>query len=157
MKFTAKDDLNAPRDAVFAALTDAGWIESLALNRGVELRRVAGFGAASAGTGWTAAVQLRGRARQVQVDVTETAPPDRILFVVTLDGLTADVLVELAPLAGVRTRMATQVRLSTRSLAARLLVQSMKFTRGATEKRMRSRTAQFAQILAAQADQRSDL
>lgn len=157
MKFTAKDDLNAPRDAVFAALTDARWVESLALNRGVELRRVAGQGAATAGTRWHADVQLRGKARQVQVDVSDTQAPNRIIFVVTLDGLTADVMVELAPLAEVRTRMATEVRLGARSLAARLLVQSMKFTRGATEKRMRVRTAQFAQILAARADQRSDL
>lgn len=144
MEFALKKDIAAPVDMVFAALTDFPAYERQVLRRGAELRRLDSPPVQDAGASWDAAFQYRGKLRRLKLTITEFDAPTRL----AATGESAPVLfnanVELMEIGPGQTRLKAKLSLTPRTFAARLMVQSLKLARAATQRRMDARLAQFA-------------
>lgn len=149
MEFSTKEDIEAPIDRVFAAVSDFDAIERQVLRRGVEVRRTNGAGAPAAGMCWEARFRFRGKVREAEVTMTDYDPPQQMQFHTISGGLETHTAMEFVALSRSRTRITMTVVLQPKTLSARLLVQSMKLARGNINKRFRVRMADYAKDLEA--------
>ncbi|SHI77102.1 SRPBCC family protein [Wenxinia saemankumensis] len=144
MQITAREDIEAPIEAVFAEASDFPAFERQALRRGADVRRVDGEGEIGEGTAWEIRFQFRGREREVRADIVQFEPPQAYAVTSSTGGLEGLTYVECVALARSRTRITMVTEFSARTLPARLLLQSLKLARGKLTKRLTARTAHFA-------------
>lgn len=144
MKFTAKEDIDAPIDAVFAMLTDFDAMERAAMRRGIDVQRKAPTAAAVVGLSWKLGFSFRGKPREARLTLSGLEAPNMMRFDSVSGGIEAAGSVELVALSQTRTRMATAVELEAQSLAGRLLLQSLKLAKTNLNKRFKLRMATFA-------------
>ncbi|MCC7322059.1 MAG: SRPBCC family protein [Rubellimicrobium sp.] len=144
MEFTARQDIAATAEDVFAAFTDYAQFERQALRRGVEMRRMAPSGAGSAGPAWFLRFRLRGRDRELHLEVTECRVPELIELAGQSPGLGLAGTIDLLALSRNRTRVTVTVTLAARSVPARLALQTLRLARGRAQRRIDSRLADFA-------------
>jgi len=149
MQFTATEDIEAPLDAVFAALSDFETIERQALRRGIDVQRTSEPGPAEAGMTWQAAFAFRGKQRSADIQLVTYTPPERMAFETKTGGLVVNTGLEVVALSRQRTRVSMQADLLPKTLSARLLVQSLKLAKGGVDKRFRKRIRQLAEDLEA--------
>ena len=147
MKFTTREDVEAPIEAVFAMVSDFEGFERAALRRGAEVRRTDSCRQKGVGYQWDTAFDMRGRRREVSISLTQYDPVNGMAFEFTAQGLGGDFGLELVPLSRSRTRLSMSMELKPKTLSARLLVQSLKLARNNLSKRMNIRMAKFAQEL----------
>ncbi|MBS1303071.1 SRPBCC family protein [Loktanella sp. SALINAS62] len=148
MKFSAREDINAPIDVVFAQVTDFDGFERQMIRRGAEVRRTtAESGAAAVGTSWDISFTFRGRARRVQATVARLEKPNLLDIAIVANGLNGQSRVELLPLSQRKTRMSMSIELSATSLSARLLLQSLKLAKANLTNRFKKRVADFAETI----------
>ncbi|MGV6850486.1 MAG: SRPBCC family protein [Marinibacterium sp.] len=144
MKFSTKEDVEAPIDHVFSRLADFEAHERAAVRRGVEVRRVDTAKAPGVGMSWRAIFDLRGRQRDAEIVVSEFDMPNRVRFQSMSQGLSGDMIMDLVPLSRNRTRIAIEIDLKPKSMPARLLIQSLKITKKTLTKRFKLRVADYA-------------
>jgi hypothetical protein len=144
MKFTIREDIEAPLDGVFAALADFPAMEKAAEARGATLRRTGDATRPEPGLTWHATFPFRGRQREADITLTEYEPPERMVFDTVYQGIAARSVFDVVALSRTRTRVAVEIDLAPKTLAARLLVQSLKLARGSIEARLKSRASALA-------------
>lgn len=144
MKFSTREDIEAPIDHVFAAVSDFAAFERRALRQGAEVTR-ADDGPVQVGSAWQIAFQFRGRDRRMTATMAQMDPPDGYLVETVSDGLTAATEVQLVALSRSRTRVSVSIDLRAKSLTARLLLQSLKLVKGKMTKRFKARVLEFAE------------
>ncbi|MEO0753064.1 MAG: SRPBCC family protein [Pseudomonadota bacterium] len=144
MKFQIKQDIEAPIDFVFEQMTDFKAFERAAMRRGAEVQRVKDGKNGAIGTAWDARFQMRGKERDIQIEVTEHDSPNRIVVSSRAPAMGGDLVVELMSLSRNRTRVDTQLQLAPRNLTAKLLVQSLKLARKNVTQRLNDRLASYA-------------
>lgn len=144
MQLTAKEDIEAPLDSVFAAITDFDVIERQAMRRSVQIRRKDSLAEPGTGMSWHVTFGFRGKQRESDITMTEYMPPERLVFLSVTGGLEVATVIELVALSRTRTRISLTSDLMPKTLSARLLVQSLKLAKGGIEKRFRKRMAGFA-------------
>ncbi|WP_428927679.1 SRPBCC family protein [Marinibacterium sp. SX1] len=147
MKFSSKEDVEAPIAQVFDMLADFGSYERQALRRGIEVHRTDTRAEPGVGVSWHALFDLRGKRREVDVVVSAFDRPDSIHFTSDSQGLQGLVTLELVALSPRRTRLAIEVDLKPKTLSARLLVQSLKLAKKNLTKRFKLRVADYAKGL----------
>ena len=147
MQLSAMEDIEAPLDRVFAALTDFEAIERQAMRRGATVRRKDSVAGPAAGMAWHAGFAFRGKTREADITLTVYTPPERMVFHSVVGGLETETVIELVALSRSRTRITLVSELMPKTLSARLLVQSLKLARGGIEKRFRKRMASHAKDL----------
>jgi hypothetical protein len=96
---------------------------------------------------WDASFDMRGKLRQVEMTLVRFEPPAVMRFEAVSKALVGDLLVELVALSRARTRLALTGELKPQTLSARLMVQSLKLTRGNVSKRFEMRVASYAKDL----------
>lgn len=146
MKFSTKEDIEAPIDQVFQMVTDFDNLERQAMRRGADIRRT-DDGPKGEGMSWRAAFQFRGKMRDVDIKITRFEAPHVVVADSTSGGLDARCVVELVALSRRRTRMSFDMELIPNTLSSRLLVQSLKLARGRMTKRFHLRMAEYAKDL----------
>ena len=144
MKLSGREDIDAPIAKVWSVVTDFDALELLALRRGVEVSRTGVVPAIS----WKTAFDLRGKRRKVQIRLQRLERPSHLGVSFTSSPAEGSGLLELIELGPNRTRMTVSVEVKPRTLAARLLLQSLKLARGRVNKRFNQRLAQFARQVA---------
>lgn len=144
MKFTGKEDIDAPIDDVFAMLSDFDAMERAALRRGVEVKCHGNAAQPAPGLSWDLAFNFRGKPRTAELTLKEYDTPNALRFDSTSGGVEADGAIELVALSRTRTRMAVSVELAAQSLSARLLLQSLKLAKSNLSRRFKVRVADFA-------------
>ena len=144
MQFTTREDIEAPIDYVFGLGSDFQGFQRRAMRRGAEVARNDSLSAPGVGMSWDAAFPFRGKRREMQIDLAEYAPPNRMLFDSRLTGMTGRMTIDLLALSRGRTRLDMGIVLKPQSLSAKLLVQSMKLARSSLNKRFKVRVAEFA-------------
>lgn len=144
MQLTTNQDIEAPIDYVFAAMTDFEGFARQAMRRGAEVSRMDSQSGKGAGMIWDTAFDFRGKRRQMRIDLAEYDAPNRLLANSTMPGMTGTFEMELVALSRHRTRLSIDLQLAPQSLSARLLVQSLKLARGALTTRLSKRLASFA-------------
>ena len=147
MKFSTKEDIEAPIEFVFSQLSDFQSFERSALRRGAEVQRLDGHRAPSVGMAWDVAFKLRGKMRQMQMELTRYDPPNGMVFSSLSPKMGGDMVVDLVALSRGRTRLSVDIELHPRNLSSRLMVQSLKLARSSLTKRYHLRVAGFAKDL----------
>ncbi|MEO1778119.1 MAG: SRPBCC family protein [Pseudomonadota bacterium] len=147
MKFSARDDIEAPIEDVFAALSDFEAFERQAMRRGAEVQRVDDSLQPTVGAAWRVAFTLRGRRRDMNLQLVRYEAPSEMVFTATSQGMDATFTIELMALSRARTRMAVALELKPLNLASRLLVQSLKLAKSNLNQRFKQRVADYAKTL----------
>lgn len=144
MQFKGSEDIEAPVESVFADITDFARFERSAMRRGAEVQRTDKLMEPGVGMSWRARFKLRGRMRELDLQLTECDPPNGISVVVQATTMEAVFRVDLVSLSRVRTRLSVELTVVPRKLAGRLMIQSMKLAKRNLTKRFRLRLADYA-------------
>ena len=147
MKFSSKEDIEAPIEAVFAAVSDFESFERSAIRRGIEVHRVDESAPVAPGLAWDAAFDLRGKRRNLRLTLTEHTPPESMRFDSESAGLDGVMTVDLVALSPRRTRLGIALELAPKTLSARLFLQSLKLAKSNLTKRFKLRVADFAKTV----------
>ena len=147
MKFSAKEDIEAPIEAVFDMVSDFEGIERSALRRGAEVQRVDAMRASGVGMEWDVAFMMRGRRREVRLTLSGFEPPNSIRVDATSTGMTGHFAVDLLALSRTRTRMSVELELKPQNLSSRLLIQSLKLAKTNLTKRFKLRVAEYVRTM----------
>lgn len=144
MKFSTREDIEAPIDFVFDRANDFEVFEKRAMRYGAQISRV-DTGTPEPGSKWDIAFQFRGRTRRMQVTLTRLDPPNSYAFETESDGMQAVSEVTLVSLSPNRTRLAVGLDLRANTLTSRLLLQSMKLAKVKLTKRFKARVLDYAE------------
>jgi carbon monoxide dehydrogenase subunit G len=145
MKFSTREDIEAPIEHVFQHVSDFDGFERQALRRGAEVLRQDTYGKPGIGSEWTLKFPFRGKERLVLAQITKFDGPNGYVADTEGGGLDGKVTVDLVALSPRRTRMNIVFDLTPKTLTARLLVQSLKFAKSNLNKRLANRVWVFAQ------------
>lgn len=143
MKFSSREDIEAPIDHVYAAVTDFGAYERQALRRGADVRRTDGSGPAVLGSTWDVAFSYRGKDRKLKAKLVRY-DDQGLQLDTTSSGIDGQTVIDLVPLSPKRTRLAVSIEMKAKSLPARLLLQSLKLAKASLTTRFKKRVADFA-------------
>lgn len=143
MKFSTRQDIEAPVDYVFQRASDFVGFERQALRRGIDIERADERSDNGVGMRWNAGFLFRGKRRKVQAELSQYDAPNILLIQSVSGGIEADFEVEFMPLSRNRTRVKVGLQLSPKTLSSRLLIQSLKFAKNNLNSRFGVRIAQF--------------
>jgi hypothetical protein len=146
MKLSTREDIEAPISYVYGRVSDFASFERRALRQGIAVKRRSDA-APEVGTIWDIAFDFRGRARNVQAELTTLDVDHAIRIESQSDGLNADTEIELIPLSATRTRVMVSFELKARTLTARLLLQSLKLAKTKMTKRFKARVLDYAEAV----------
>ncbi|QPM91126.1 SRPBCC family protein [Pseudooceanicola algae] len=144
MKVVAKEDIEAPIQKVFAGLTDFRTFERSAIRRGAGVKRVGDFEVAGEGVAWDANFTMRGKRRDIRLQIEQYDAPEHIRLTVRSDGMHGLVKVDLVALSPSRTRLRVETEIKPQTLSARLLLQSLRLARSNVQTRLQKRLSDFA-------------
>lgn len=147
MKFSTKEDIEASIEATFSMLCDFETFERAAMRRGAEVQRTDTKTVPSVGMGWSAAFNMRGKRRQVEIEMVTFDKPNEMAFECRSQGLLTHFTIELVALSKSRTRLMVSFDIKPLNLSARLLVQSLKLAKTSLTKKFKLRVAEFAKTL----------
>ncbi len=144
MKFSTRQDIEAPIEYVFERAADFEAHARQAMRRGVAVERADDLAATGTGMCWNVRFDFRGKPRRVRGELTEFDLPNSYLIQSVSAGISADFDVELLSLSRNRTRLKAGLQLLPKTISARLLVQSLKLAKGSLDERFEKRIVQFA-------------
>ena len=144
MKFSTREDIEVPIDAVFAALSDFNSFERRAMRRGADVQRTDQLAQPGVGMAWDISFKYRGKKRSLAPEVVKFDRPSAMAIVSVTGGLEIVLDIDLVDLSPARTRMAVGLELKPGSLSARLLVQSLKLAKANLTKRFKGAIAEYA-------------
>lgn len=144
MKFSSKEDIEAPIAEIFSMLSEFDSFERSAIRRGMEVQRTSAANVFGLGMTWSAQFQMRGKTRDMDVELVQYDAPNVMRFVSDSQGVDGVLTLELMALSPRRTRMTIALELSPKTLAARLLIQSLKLAKSNLTKRFKLRAAGYA-------------
>ena len=144
MKMTAKTDLEAPVDYVYASLADHAAWEREAVRRGAEVERPADMPLAGVGAGWRIRARIRGRQRSILLWIDGMEPDRSISF--SFEGLAMQgtAVLEVQALSARRSRLRATLDVRPKTLAARLFVNALRLAKGRVQDKFDKRLAQLA-------------
>jgi carbon monoxide dehydrogenase subunit G len=144
MKFSTNEDIEAPIDAVFEMLCDFEAFERSAMRRGAEVQRIDQLSVPGVGMMWNGVFEIRGKRREVQVEMATFDRPNEIILETTSPGLLGSMSFELIALSRARTRVRVELEIKPLNLSARLLVQSLKLAKASLTKKYKLRISEYA-------------
>lgn len=147
MKFSTNEDIEAPIAAVFDMFCDFEAFERSAMRRGADVQRMDRLQGADVGMRWRAIFEMRGKKRQVDLEMVTFDPPNEIVLAGTSPGLVSETRFELIALARNRTRVRVELEVKPLNLSARLLVQSLKLAKNSLTRKFKLRVAEYAKVL----------
>jgi hypothetical protein len=144
MKFSTKEDINAPADAVFAMFSDFEVFERAAIRRGAEVRRTDRMTTPGPGMTWHAAFDMRGKRRQIEVEMVTFDRPDLVVLESISPGMLGTTTFQMTALSDTRTRLHVELELKPLNLSSRLLVQSLKLAKNSLTTKFKLSVGKFA-------------
>lgn len=147
MKISSREDIEAPIDFVFSQVSDFTALERSAMRRGAEIARVDQLSASGPGMQWDSRFEFRGKPREMRLELVSFDAPNAMRFSATSAAVSGDMTLDLVALSRGRTRLTLEIEVLPRTLASRLLVQSLKLAKSNVTKRFEIRVASFARDL----------
>lgn len=141
MKLVTREDIEAPLATVFATFADTETWERAALRRGAEVTRVDRLATFGPGMAWAVAFDHRGKTRKMTVKLSKAEVPNALGFEFSAPSVEGTVALDFVELGPRRTRVSVLSEVKPRTLAARLVMQSMKLARGKVEQKYATRIA----------------
>src|SRR3989338_1362054 len=105
MKFSTKQDIEAPLVFVHQTLTDFGMWERAAMRRWAEVNRTDTLRQPAAGMAWASKFNYRGKERNIAVTLTEWDAPLHLAFAGHATTIEALARIELLEMSAKRTRL----------------------------------------------------
>lgn len=147
MKINVVEDISAPIEYVFARVTDFETFERGALRRGAKVQRVEDHPDVIAGTKWDITFMLRGAQRNLALRVAECDRPNSIEYRGRIKGLVAVVSMDLVALSPSRTRLTLNVHLISKTMRAKLVIQSLRLAKRRINRKLRKSMGSFAEAI----------
>lgn len=144
MKLSTRQDIEAPVDRVFAALSDFPAFERAALRRGAEVARIDGLTVPAAGMSWSLVFAWRGKRRRAVCMLHDYAPPEAMRLTAEGEGIDLTLALGLMALSRGRSRLGVALELRPRSLTARLMLQTARLGKARLVRKFEARIAEFA-------------
>ncbi|MCB2130361.1 MAG: SRPBCC family protein [Rhodobacteraceae bacterium] len=144
MKFSTKEDIEAPAEVVFDALSDFPRFERAAMRRGAEVTRIDRLAGADAGLSWSVRFPLRGRVRRLVCDLKNSDRPNAMLVGAESSGFSADLTLTLLALSRSRTRLGVELEIKPKGLSSRLMLQTARLGKANLSRRFVERVQKFA-------------
>ena len=144
MKFSTREDIDAPAEAVFDALSDFDAISRAGMQRGIEVRRTDRLEAAGVGMSWQVGFDWRGKRREVMGMLHHYEPPHQMRFEAESPTFALTLILTLVALSKKRTRLGVELEIRPKTLAARLMIQSMKLGKANLSRRFSARVRTLA-------------
>ena len=144
MKFSTREDIEAPVDTVYRAITDFDGFERQMLRRGIDVTRDEACPVGEAGSRWQVRFDWRGRPRDVMAELVSIEPGEGYAIESHSGGVICLGVVDLVQLSKTRTRLFVSLDFRPTTLSARLLIQSLKLTKGSLTRRFKARIAEFS-------------
>ncbi|MFD2173480.1 SRPBCC family protein [Rhodobacter lacus] len=151
MKFSNRVDVAVSADRLFAQLTDVAGIEEIARRKGVSMRRLDTLREIGAGMSWEVGFMLRGKPREMIVDVARFEPGRCTEYAGISSSFEVTLTLDFTTLEPNRTRLGTMLELRPRTLGARLLLQSARLGRANLDRRYNARIKSFLREIEARA------
>ncbi len=149
MKLSTQQDIEAPIEKVFAAVSDFDKFEKTLMQRGAKIERADALDAPAPGMAWDINFGFRGRQREAKATIEELSGPDTVKAVAVSSGVHGYLDVELKAISEDRTRMKVGLDMRPKTLPARVLIQSLKLAQGKIKTRFKNRVANFAKDIEA--------
>ncbi len=147
MKFSTREDIDRPIDEVYAFMADFDAFEDRIRQRGIKVTRKPGIAPPEIGAGWEAPVEWRGRRYDVTASLVNVEPGVCYGVESQVGGVESLAVVDLVALAKSKTRMFVSLELSPTTLSSRIMIQSLKLTKGSLTKRFKARVSTLADEL----------
>lgn len=144
MKFSTKEDVEAPIEAVFDMLCDFKSFERAAMRRGAEVQRADALHQPGVGMTWKAVFPLRGKRRELTLEMVTFDRPNEMVIDSMSQGLAGQMSFELMPLSRNSTRVLVALEVKPLTLSARLWVQSLKLAKTTLTQKYKDRVAEYA-------------
>ncbi|SEN64972.1 Polyketide cyclase / dehydrase and lipid transport [Gemmobacter aquatilis] len=143
MKLSTREDIEAPLATVFQAFADTDAWERAVLRRGAEVTRVDRLSTPGPGMAWVVGFDYRGKPRRVTVKLSQIEAPNILAFTYSTSAFEGSFSLDFVELSARRTRVSFATEVKPRTLASRLLLQSMKLAKGKVERKFETRIAQI--------------
>lgn len=143
MKFSTREDIQAPQHVVFDALSEFEVYERIAMRRGVEVRRRSKPEMPGLGTVWDARFLMRQKEREITLQIATFERPDCIEINMKSKSFSGRITFELMSLSRNKTRLTVGFDIRPLTLPSRLLLQSMRLTKSSLDRRFRARVAAY--------------
>jgi len=144
MKFSKREDIEAPADFVFRAMSDFQALERAAMRRGIEVSRLDARTRTEPGMSWLVRAPVRGRIRDITITLTRCVPDQVLETTAESGGIDALGSIELVALSRTRTRVQVGLEVKPKTFTTRLLVQSLKLAKHTLDARFARRVAEMA-------------
>ncbi len=144
MKLSTREDIEAPLDTVYAAVTDFDGFERRLLRRGVDVTRDETCPIDVPGVRWKAQFTWRGRPQALDAELVSIDAGQGYAIEGKSSGVICMSVVDLVPLSKSRTRLFVSMDLRPTTLSSRLFVHSLKLAKGSIGRRFKARVAEFA-------------
>lgn len=130
MRFSGKEDLDAPIDRVFATISDFAAYERLARARGARVSRTDRLTDPAPGMAWDVLFTLRNRERRANLKLVALNPPSSLRFAGQSTNYDLTISLGLVALSRTKTRLNVDLEVLPRTMSARLLLQSARLAKG---------------------------
>lgn len=144
MKFSAREDIEAPIGTVYSAVTDFDGFERQLLRRGIDVTRDEACPPGLVGARWNARFAWRGRRQALEAELIAIDEGQGYAIESRSGGIVCMAVVDLVALSKARTRLFVSLDLKPTTLSARLFVQSLRLAKRSLNRRFESRVAEFA-------------
>ena len=149
MRLTAKTDIEVPLAEVYHYITDFAAWEIAATERRAEVTRTDAKPLDAVGSGWRVRFFFRGKARNMVVRVARLVPGEVAAFLIDSPSIEGASELEVTPLSPRRTRVRVVLDVKPKTLAARVVISTLRLSKGRLERRFEGRVAQLGAALAA--------
>ncbi len=147
MKFSTREDIEAPAELVFDSMSDFAMFERAALRRGAEVSRVDRLAETGPGLTWSLRFPLRGKMRRVVCELARLDRPEAMHLTAESTGFQIWLTVQLVTLSRSRTRVQVDLEVKPRTMTARLIMQTVRLNRASYARRFEGRVQKYASEL----------
>lgn len=145
MKLSTREDIDAPLDEVFAAISDFDYLERQILRRGIQIVRTDALPEPGAGMGWRAELGWRSQMHDVACDLVEFTPPSEVLMAAVSGGLQCNLQAQTTALSRSTTRLRVAMTLRATSFRDRMFVQSLQIAKSRLSRQFSGIVSNYAQ------------
>lgn len=144
MIFETMEDVDIPQDFAFSRFADFTRYEQTARHYGADIRRVNGFTEITEGCSWRGSAVVRGKTRGVEATITRLAHYEHARIDTVVGGMTVGVDLFFEELGPEQTQVRTTAQLKATTLAARLILQTVKLARRQIQGKINARIVALA-------------
>ena len=143
MKFSLRQDTGLSADQLFDAISDFSRMERMLVRRGAAVRRVDPAHEPGAGMAWDIAFDLRGKRRELRLDVAQFDRPEKIMIRGLSEPLDISLEMSVIALTRSKSRLMFEVEVKPRNMRARLMLQTAKLGKAQLDRKFADRVSKF--------------